>query len=371
MKVVVAASYDRSLVTFRGPLIRAMIQGGHQVVAAAPVFSASSRRFLQDLGVTCVEVRMARTGVNPVPDLFTMAAYYRLLRKERPQLLLAYTVKPIVYGGMAARLAGIRGFFPMVTGLGYAFTGDAAGRRLVSTVVRHLYRAALKGSRAVFFQNPDDLEEFRRRGILGASARAVVINGSGVDLDDFAAVPLPREPVFFMAARLLKDKGVREYAEAARIVRRAHPEARFRLAGWLDRNPSAIKRDELAAWVEEGVLEYLGALEDVRPALAKARVYVLPSYREGTPRSVLEAMSMGRPVVTTDVPGCRETVIDGVSGFRVPARDPGALAAACLRFVEQPELADCMGREGRRLAEERYDVHKVNAVILETMGLAG
>jgi glycosyltransferase involved in cell wall biosynthesis len=196
-----------------------------------------------------------------------------------------------------------------------------------------------------------------------------VVNGSGVDVTAFAVAPLPTEPHFLLIARLLGDKGVREYAQAAQRTREIYPQARFSLVGWLDENPDSISQAELDSWVREGTLNFLGRLSDVRPALASCSVFVLPSYREGTPRTVLEAMAMGRAVITTDAPGCRETVVNGDNGFLVSVKSVAALTVAMTRFLDDPELAVRMGRRGRYLAEQKYDVHKVNAMMLKEMWL--
>jgi glycosyltransferase involved in cell wall biosynthesis len=219
------------------------------------------------------------------------------------------------------------------------------------------------------FQNPDDRNLFVASGLVPSTLPVTLINGSGVDLAAYSPCPLPDEPVFLLIARLLADKGLREYQRAARRLKARYPRARFLLAGDLDPNPLSISAEELAKWRADGAIEYLGRLEDVRPAYAAALVYVLPSYREGTPRTVLEAMAMGRPIVTTDAPGCRETVVDGVNGFLVPVRDDAALETALERFILDPSLADRMGRESLAIAREKYDVHKVNAVIMAAMNL--
>jgi len=242
-------------------------------------------------------------------------------------------------------------------------------RRLLQAVAIQLYRYALRGNVRVFFQNPDNRRAFIERQILRDEARTVLINGSGVDLDMFRSAPLNLNPSFLMIARLLNEKGVREYAESARRVASRNENASFCLVGWIDGGGDSIDQASLDQWVADGVIQYLGKLDDVRPAISASSVYVLPSYHEGTPRSVLEAMAMGRPIITTDVPGCRETVIDGVNGFLVPPRDPVALAAAMRRFIDDPSLIPRMGSESRRIAEEKYDVHKVNQVILDAMGL--
>jgi glycosyltransferase involved in cell wall biosynthesis len=240
-------------------------------------------------------------------------------------------------------------------------------RRLIST----LYRTSLRRTDGVFFQNHDDLEDFRRLAIIGERHRAIRVNGSGVDTSHYRFSPPRLEPpTFLLIARLLKDKGIVEFVEAARRLRARHPQARFRLLGPLDSNPAAIPMGDLERWRAEGVVEYLGEAEDVRPHLADTTAFVLPSaYREGIPRTLLEAMSTGRALITTDTPGCRDTVLPGENGFLVPVRDAGALADAMERFVVQPDLAVDFGRRSRTLAEERFDVRKVNAVMLEAMGL--
>ena len=248
----------------------------------------------------------------------------------------------------------------MITGTGSAFSGgDSRKRRLVSWLVRRLYWAGLAGVHVVFFQNPDDERLFRS---LGHRRPAAPAHPAGRRI---GRGPGPLQPrcrcrpgrlTFLLIGRVIRDKGVAEYVEAARRVREVHPEARFQLLGPLDVNPTAISREELDGWVATGAIEYLGRTPDVRPEPRLAHVCVLPSYGEGMPRSVLEAMAMARPVITTDVPGCRETVVPGRNGFLVPARDPVALADAMLRLIEEPDLLAPMGLEGRRLAEERFDV---------------
>ena len=245
---------------------------------------------------------------------------------------------------------------------------------MVSLLLRRLYALALRQARVVFFQNPDDEALFRRLGLVGSGQFVQRINGSGVKLSHYAPAPFPASPpvTFLMISRLLRDKGVVEYVEAARAVRATNPEARFRLLGGLDPNPSAIKKEELAAWQAEGIIEYLGTVQDVRPALAACHVYVLPSYAEGTPRSVLEAMATGRPILTTDVPGCRETVNPGSNGVLVKARDAGALAEGMRGMIERaksPGTLETMGQASRELAEQKFDVRAVNRVILDSMGL--
>lgn len=369
-RIVVLAGSSPSLVNFRGPLLRELVSRGHTVVACGPPTEPWLPEALRDLGVAFHEVPCDRTGFSIRRDLGLLFALVVLFREIRPDIVLSYTIKPVIYGSLAGRLAGVPAIYSMITGLGYTFGGEAFSRRILRAVATRLFRLSLRGNRAVFFQNPDDRAVFHGLGLLRSPEQAVLINGSGVDLDLFPPVPLPESISFLMIARLLVEKGAREYAEAARLIRARHPEVRFRLVGPFDPNPSALREEEVRAWVREGLLEYLGPLDDVRPAIAQSSVYVLPSYyREGTPRTVLEAMAMGRPAVTTDAPGCRETVQDGVNGYLVPPRDGPSLARALERFIENPALIKRMGRQSRRIAAERYDVHKVNRVILQAMSL--
>lgn len=370
-RTILFGGYAPSLLNFRGPLIRALVGAGQEVIACAPEDDPEVASGLRELGAEYHPVPLRRTGLNPIVDVRSTVALARLFRELRADTFLAYTIKPVIYGSIAARLAGVRNRYAMITGLGYAFGRDSARQRALAGLVTGLYRVALSGSRAVFFQNPDDLAEFASRGILRGKTRPVLINGSGVDLDHFRpAPPVLEEPVFLLIARMIPEKGVADFVEAARIVKRRYPSARFQLLGPVDTNPNAIPRNVIAEWEQEGVVEYLGSQRDVRPALAAASVFVLPSYyREGTPRTILEALATGRPVVTCDAPGCRETVIPGRNGFLVPTRSPEALAAALERFAAEPQLIVSMGQAGLELARTRYDVHAVNAAIMGAMGL--
>jgi len=369
MRLLVIGGLARSLLNFRGPLLKTLIEHGHEVIACAPDAPPDVRAGLAALGARYRHIPLARAGLNPLADLQTLRALRRLFREEQPDRILAYTAKPVIYSGLAARLSGHPAIYAMITGLGYGFGGLSRRQRLIGRLVQTLYRQALHGTAGVLFQNPDDRDLFVRLRLVPPHVLLTLINGSGVDLTAYAPRPLPETPTFLLIARLLADKGLREYHRAAQRLKARHPHARFLLAGDIDPNPLSIRATELADWQADGAIEYLGHLDDVRPAFAAARIYVLPSYREGTPRTVLEAMAMGRPIVTTDAPGCRETVIDGVNGYQVPVRDDAALEHAMERFILQPDLAERMGAESLRLAREKYDVHKVNAVILNAMGL--
>jgi glycosyltransferase involved in cell wall biosynthesis len=371
VKFLVIASLADSLLNFREPLMVALQKKGFVVHVAAPDLphGSVSRELLESKGFVVHEVSLSRTGTNPVVDLKSFLQLWRLMRKVRPDKVLAYTVKPVIYGMLAAWLAGVPQRFALITGLGYAFQNEASRGR-IQKLVQSLYKAALRKVDKVFFQNPDDEALFRKKGLISQFSASCVVNGSGVDVSSFQVTPQPEgSPTFLMIARLLGDKGVREYVDAAKQIKKAKPDIKFSLVGWIDENPDAITQQELDCWISSGVIDYLGRLADVRPAIAACSVYVLPSYREGTPRTVLEAMAMGRAIVTTDAPGCRETVVHGENGFLVPVQDSEALAQAMHLFIDKPALQTIMGARSRQIAEEKYDVHKVNAVMLAGMGV--
>jgi glycosyltransferase involved in cell wall biosynthesis len=357
-------------VRFRGQLIRDLVRAGYEVHVAAPGLQAdaSFAAAIAAIGAVPHSIMLARGGMSPWADIRSFWELMRLIRSIRPDAFLGYTIKPIVYGGLAARVCNVPHRFALVTGLGQAFDPDQPG--WLRSLVARLYRAALPGAEVVFFQNPDDERVFRRLGIVASQARTVVVAGSGVDTDEYRPAPLPPRPAFLLIARLIAAKGVHEYIAAARRVRSVHPEVPCRLAGWIDEGRGAISEAELESWQEDGTIEFLGRLGDVRQAIAEASVFVLPSYYgEGTPRVILEAMAMGRAIITADSPGCRETVKEGVNGLLVPPRDVEALAAAMLRLVEDAATVASMGERSRARAVETYDVRRVNEAMLAAMGV--
>lgn len=372
MRVAVVGVLASSMVAFRGQMLAAMVDAGHEVLAIAPEEDEGVRSALAAIGVSYASVRLSRAGLNPFRDLGLVRSLVRAFRDYRAESVLVYAAKPVVYGSIAARLAGVPRRTAMITGVGSALGGGSGlRRRALSLALRALYAVALRQDQLVLFQNPDDERLFRSLRLVGPRQQVVRIAGSGVDLVRFSPTPLPPPPVrFLFVGRLLRDKGIHDFVEAARRVRVTLPSARFQVLGAFDPNPSAISAREAEAWRGEGIVEYLGSTEDVRPFLAAAHVCVLPSYGEGTPRSVLEAMAMGRPVLVTDVPGCRETVEPGRNGLLVRPRDPAALAEAMAWMATRPEDLESMGRRSRELAVSRFDVHEVNRTILGAMGLA-
>ncbi len=367
--VLVIGSYAPSLLHFRGPLIQAILAKGHRVTAAAPEMGPEVEDALEAMGAKPAEVALSNASLSPRGLVRSLRLVRKLIRETKPDVILAYTIKPVILGAFAGHAEGVP-VASMITGAGYAFTGGREWKRLITRVAAtQLYRAALKRSEVVIFQNTDDEQLFRDLRLVPRNRETHIVNGSGIDLRDFAPVPLPDKPAFLMIARLLKDKGIREFAAAAKRLKSKYPHVPIALVGFRDPSPDSLSQDELDELIRCGV-EFKGHLADVRPAIAESSVYVLPSYREGTPRSVLEAMAMGRAIITTDVPGCRETVRDGKNGFLVKARDSNSLYQAMERFVGDPALANRMGAESRRYAEQRYDVVDVNAKLLELMGLS-
>lgn len=371
-RFAVIANQSFALRNFRAPLLRDLAANGLEVLALAPDFSDADRDALREMGVQAVDFTLARKGANPARDLLDVVRLTGVLRRHRPDGMLSITVKPAIYGTLAGWMAGVPRRYVLITGLGYAFGRERGSlrRRLVGAAVRALYRLALARAEGVFMQNRDDVEEFAGRGLFSAE-KLLGIHATGVDLGEWPPlVPVSHPVTFLLAARLLREKGIPEFAAAAAALKHEHgAKVRFILLGGLEPGPRGVPEAQLREWIRAGLLEWPGHV-DVRPWLGQASVFVLPSfYREGVPRSIQEAMASGRPIVTTDSPGCRETVVAGRNGFLVAPRDADALAHAMARFVANPALIATMGRESRRLAEERFDAAAINRRMIAAMGL--
>jgi len=343
-------------------LIRELVQRDLEVYVLAPDYSEEVKMAVRSLGAQPLDYPLNRTGLNPLHDLVSFYALRAHLVHLKPDVVLSYAIKPVVYGMLAAKMTRVPRRAALVAGLGHAFTKEGSSKRsLLQTLMKFLYKYALSHAHKVFFQNPDDLRELVTLGMV-APEKALYIGGTGVLLEEWYPAPSQLHPITFtLVARLLREKGIVEFAEAARRVKAKYPWVRFLLVGGMDANPGRISRAEVETWVQEGILEWAGQVADVRPYLAQTSVFVLPSYyREGIPRSIQEAMAMARPVITTDAPGCRETVVEGVNGYLVPPRNVEALVKAMERFIAYPYLIERMGRESRRLAEERFDAIKLS-----------
>jgi glycosyltransferase involved in cell wall biosynthesis len=352
MHILMTVNAAWNILNFRRPLVEALQADGHRVTVLAPPDDAV--KDLERLGCRVQPLEMSVKGLNPLEDVRLQRRFTRIFRETRPDAVLSYTIKNNVFGARAAKSVGVP-FLPNVTGLGTAFLSG----KLLQTVTEQLYRRSFAGLPVVFFQNEDDRDLFLERRLVTAD-QAQLLPGSGIDLDRFAPAPMPAPdvpPIFLMIARLLRDKGVMEFVEAARQIKTRHPKARFQLLGAVgSENRSAIDRPMLEGWVSEGVVEYLGTTPDVRPAIAAASCVVLPSYREGAPRTLIEAAAMARPVIATDVPGCRAVVDKGVSGFLCAARSADGLSAAIECFLAvSPDAQSEMGMAGRTKMAREYD----------------
>ncbi len=380
--VMVVAGLDLSLLNFRGSLLRAMGQAGHTVVGVAPAETPGVPQALAEMGVRFVPLALARAGLNPLADGLSLLRLKGLVQEGRPDVVLSYTIKPVIFGSLAASWARVPRIYALITGLGAAFHTTGLKGWLLRLMAVTMYRVALARCTKVLVQNGEIADLFVREKIVAAE-KVVVVSGSGVDTNHFPAVPMPSgAPVFLLLARMLHDKGIAEYVAAARLVRVELPEARFLMVGDIDPNPAAISAQQLNQWKEEGVVEHLSGVSDVRPLLSDCTVYVLPSYHEGMPRSVLEAMATGRPIITTDTIGCKETICNsgavdrdgirtGENGLLVPVRSVAPLAAAMLRLAKDSGLRVQMGRRGREIAEQQFDVRLINGLMLYAMDLVG
>lgn len=410
MKILIIGGISRSLINFRGALITAMLTKGHEVIASAGEPLSEVTGIFDSWGVPFIPVRLARTGVNPANDIHSCLQLRRIMCDHRPGIVLSYTIKPVIWGGLAVRFfrPDIK-FYALITGLGMVFQPGGVRKRLLMKLVTSLYRVALAGVEKTIFQNEGNRDVFVRLKIVERE-KTLVVNGSGVNLDHFTTLPLPKGDLTFLTiARLLGDKGLRELYSASRKLidncellmvaedqncfmkkgvkfqKQSRRNFNIQLLGPIDPSPDGIPLTEVQSWHDTGALTYLGATNDVRPFIADCHVYVLPSYHEGMPRTVLEAMAAGRPIITTDIAGCRETVpltdkgkaqkergeqvMEGENGFLVRVKDTDALAQAMQRFINQPELISVMGKRSREIAEEKYDVHEINTVMLKAMGL--
>lgn len=372
--IVIISNELFSLINFRGPLIKHLIRSGHQVYALVPLEKKINKALIQNLknmGVNVINYYLSRNSINPFKDYMSYKSIINIISKLKPDVVIAYSAKPVIYTGLAMKYFSKINFFPVITGLGYGFTsGDEIKRKFIRLIMTHLYRFGLKNVKSIIFQNIDDKKIFYKLKIIKKKQLSHVVHGSGVDLDLYQFLPVPKKPVFLMLARLLIDKGVREYLEAANFVKARFPNTIFKLAGRLDSNPSSIKINELNFWTKKKVIQYLGEISPVNQIISDCRFYVLPSYREGTPRSVLEAMAIGRPIITTDVPGCRETVIHGKNGLLVQAKNSKSLANAMIKLLRESEnKIQSMGKQSYLMTKKKYNVKKVNKTIVRILNL--
>jgi glycosyltransferase involved in cell wall biosynthesis len=367
-QILFASNTAFSICNFRFGILERLVADGYKVITVGPADLYSAK--LTAMGCEVINMPMAAKGVNPREDLFLLGQLRRLYKTVKPDFIFHYTIKPNIYGSVAARLAGIPSI-AVTTGLGYTFIQD----NWVARVARLLYKAAFLSPKEVWFLNEDDRQTFLRHRLV-APGKAVLLHGEGVNTTHFCPQPAPLadgKTRFLLVARMLWDKGVGEYVEAARQVRKQHPGAVFQLLGECGvPNPSEVTREQMAEWEREGVIEYLGTTTDVRPYLAQADCLVLPSYREGVPRTLLEAAAMGKPLIATDAPGCRDVVVDGETGWLCPVKDAAALAGCMVQLLAMPVVErQAMGMAGRRFIVDNFDEQKAVAHYLATLARYG
>ncbi len=370
MKILVLTSYA-SPTNVRNDLLVSAVTAGHEVVVVAPERDDIMREPLARIGVRYAEWPVRRTGIDLRGDVLAAHRLSRIISKEKPDALLIYQIKAVLLGPLVAKVRRVPHIVVLINGLGMVFDEHGFGLTWKARVARAVYRGSLLLADRLVFQNNDDPEFLRQRGVLSNRADWRVVPGSGVDLAKLVpAATRPTVPTFTLVSRLLVSKGIPEFVSAARELRSRHPKVRFVLAGQLEQQDrdDAVQKTDLDRWIAEGVISYPGFVGDVRSLLADTTVFVLPSYyREGVPRTNLEALAMALPIVTTDSVGCRDTVRDGVNGFLVPPRDVPTLVNRLERYLMDPGLVESHGRASRALAESQFDVQRVNALMLESL----
>lgn len=367
MKILLIANSKYVLTNFRGELIEELNSKHHQVLLVCPLGKDIDGGYVNE-GV--IPIYLSRSGLNPMKDFVSFISISKIMLREKPDIVLNFTIKPVIFASMAAFLFSKASIYSNITGLGYVFTGENFKTKILKLIVVNLYKVALGVNQKVFFQNPDDINLFLDESIIDKK-RVKLLNGSGINLIKFKPNQNSKKErsSFLFVGRLLKDKGINELVSAVNLVRNEVKEFIVYIVGEPDNNPSSVSSEEISKLKNIPNIKFVGRLDDVRPYFEKCEVFILPSYREGTPRAVLEAMASGLPIITTDVPGCRETVKDGINGFLVPVRSSGAIAKKMLFFINNSEKVKEMGIESLSYAKTKFDVEAVNKEILTTIGL--
>ena len=367
MKILVVSPKNKTVFNFRGDLIKDMIAKGNEVYVTGP-----NKEYLEDimnLGVKeFIEIPLIKDNTSISGDFAYLKKLKKVMTSVQPELVFAYTIKPVIYGSLAAKVCGIEKIYPMVTGLGRVYASESLKTKAVRAVTRILYQKAFKACDKVIFQNPDDVKEFVYGHYLPAN-KCVVVNGSGVNMKRFYRSDLPDKPVFLMVSRIIKEKGVLDFARAARLVKKEVPNARFIILGGYDNSIGALKEDDIKEYIDDGSIELPGEVKDPVLFYRQSSVFVLPSYyREGLPRTILEGMSCGRPIITTDWIGCREPIVDGVNGYLVPIKNPKELAKRMYELaVDRKKLVE-MSEAAYKTCQEKYEVGIINEQMRSIMG---
>lgn len=366
-----------NLFLFRKDFIASCIECDYKVYTLVSEYDNYWLEKIKSLGVDVITYDLSRSGLNPFKDLKTVFQLKKLISKYQPDIVFSFFSKPVIYGSISAYLCSVPNVVGMIEGLGSPFTEHPNGQTFKMKIVQFfqvsLYRMVFPFINKIIFLNDDDPKDLISAKKIFHRKNAIhVLGGIGLNLQDYPYTPWDKSSkmCFVIVARLLIEKGIYEYLAAAKIVKEKYPNVCFRVIGGLDtKNPSGLTQRELDLVIQSGVIEYIGFTNQISEELKKSSVFVLPSYREGVPRSTQEAMAIGRPVITTDVPGCRETVIDGVNGFLVPKWDSKALAIKMCYFIENPEQVNLMGAESFKIAQEKFDALKVNEKLMKIIGL--
>jgi len=361
-RILIIASLSGSLINFRGDFIKSLVEQGFQVFAAAPEHPDDIQTKLKGLGAIPIEFNLNRTGLNPIKDLQSIKELKALIKKHHIDVVFPYTVKPVIYGSIAANQCKVP-VISLITGLGYAFTGLSTKARLLQRFNETLYKLSIRKNKVIVFQNKDDYQLFLDRNIISKNQKVAFVSGSGVNLNQFSFKEKnPSDKVsFLLVARLIKEKGIDLYTEAAKVLKEKYPKTEFHLIGAPETSPSAINEDELNFLHKEGIIVFHGEQSGIDKHLHKRDVFVLPSYyREGLPRTTLEACACGNPIITTDSVGCRESVKEGMNGFLIQPQNLEALIKPMEYFITHPDKIREMGRNSRTYAEERFDVNIIN-----------
>jgi glycosyltransferase involved in cell wall biosynthesis len=366
MKILIISAKNKTVFNFRGDLIKDMISHGNEVYVTGP-----NKDYLEDvmaLGIKkFIEIPFVKDNTSVKNDLNYLKQLKKTVKEVQPDIVFSYNIKPVVYGSMAAKAGNVPHIFAMVTGLGRVYGKGGLKNKILRLITKMLYKKAFKACNKVMFQNGDDVEDLVKEGYLPKEKTAIV-NGSGVNLDRFKKSEIPETPVFLMVSRIIKEKGVLEFCEAARKLRKSHPEAKCILLGGFDSSIGALKPENIQGYIDDCSIVHPGEVKDPVAFYAKASVFVLPSYyREGLPRTILEALACGRPVITTDWTGCREAIVDDVNGYLVPIKDSNVLAEKMLKLCDRNKVLK-MSYAAYRICKEKYEVSIINKQMREIIG---
>ncbi|HJF26966.1 MAG TPA: glycosyltransferase family 4 protein [Acinetobacter lwoffii] len=376
-KIILIGTLASSFYGFRKDLILSLKAKGHEVYAFISEYQDQSElNQVQELGATPVYYDLNRGGLNPLSDLKQTYLLAQKIKAIQPDLVFSYFAKPVIFGTLAAKFAKIPKVIGMLEGLGYTFTDQPEGQskktKLIKSIQVLLYKLSLPTLDKLIFLNPDDPQDLLDQYHIQVK-HIEILGGIGLNLSEYSYVPPKRSPKnlnFLFIGRLLKEKGIYDFIAAAKLVKKKYPESTFTVLGSIDQaNMGALKQHELDEVINTGIIEYPGHVSNVKDWIAACDVFVLPSYREGVPRSTQEAMTIGRAIITTDVPGCRETVVEGVNGFLVPKWNPEALAEKMIYFIEHPEKISLMGNESYKVATEKFDADKVNQRLIRILDI--